>query len=660
MFAKRFVGPSSPSPVEPTDPAGPGRRRSGARRRWSRSVWIAGVPVVLVLVALGTGATPLAHGSAPLPDRSAPFLPTVSATDPPRASGPDPQAVVGPAVPTLAPHPSDGAPTWWDVTARSTTVLTPFWFTEGAWDAADGYAMVYGGDDSSGLLNQTWGYSAGNWTEITTVGNPGVLDGPAMAFDPAIGSVVMYGGLSSYSPVKGPNATFFYSGGSWTMATISPSPGPRAAPMMTYDPDLGGVVLFGGALTSTGYPVQDDLWLFQNNAWSHVTASNPPPARWMSEIAFDPNLHELVLYGGCTGSYAALNDTWTFSGSSWTHVATPHSSIPALCGAMLDYDPDLGHVVLAGGINGAGGLDNATWEFNGTSWVILPTTGAPGGHVMAVGVWDPLDHEFVLAGGNVSTSGAVQPSHTNVLSIPLTVASVTAPTAATVGQTVTFTAVAVGGTTPHGYVWDWGDSSPGNISARSTHVYDLVGNYTVHLVVSGPSNHTANWSGVIEVRATLAPRITLAYPGVEVGMKEGFGASGSGGFPPYHFGWSFGDGSTASGVSVNHAYAATGAFHVSLSLTDSMGGTSSTSVTVTINTVPTVTIGPVPPADVGIAFQLTGYGTGGTEPYTYLWTSDDGSTASTGTASFTLQSAGNHPMVLRVTDAAGADANATA
>lgn len=45
---------------------------------------------------------------------------------------------------------------WWNVTASSSTVLPPIWFTEGTWDAADGYVLTYGGDNNAGTTyNQT-------------------------------------------------------------------------------------------------------------------------------------------------------------------------------------------------------------------------------------------------------------------------------------------------------------------------------------------------------------------------------------------------------------------------------------------------------------------------------------------------------------------------
>ncbi|MCI4319175.1 MAG: PKD domain-containing protein [Thermoplasmata archaeon] len=546
------------------------------------------------------------------------------------------------------------APGWWDVTASSGAALPPIWFTEGTWDAADGYVLTYGGDNNAGTTyNQTWSYVAGNWSEITTVGSPGPLDGPAMAYDPAIGQVVMYGGLSSYSPVTAPTATFFYSGGTWTNRTISPNPGPLVSAMMTYDPDLGGVVLFGGAVSFSAY--SNSLWLFKNDSWTKIAATNPPPGRVLSDITYDPNLRELVLYGGYPGfsSSTTLNDTWTFQGSSWTHVLTPTSAIPSLGGPMLDYDADLGHVVLAAGSKN-GTLQNGTWEFDGSSWLRLVTTGSCDFHLNAVGVWDPLDHEFVLGGGDFPTS------HTDVLSMPLAVESVTAATEADVGQPLAFNATAIGGTTPHGYRWNWGDGSADSATSRAIHAFAAPGNYTVTLTVTGPAFEVATWSGNVSVRAGLIAYMALNVPAFDTGIPGSFQALGTGGFSPYRFSWSFGDGGSAQGTFANHTYPTTGTERVTLTMTDAVSGSTSISKMVMVNSAPTVTTGTAPPADVGVPLRLTASVSGGTSPFTYSWTSEPGTTATGMSASFTFLRAGPQSIAVNATDADNASASHTA
>ena len=58
-----------------------------------------------------------------------------------------------------------------------------------------------------------------------------------------------------------------------------------------------------------------------------------------------------------------------------------------------------------------------------------------------------------------------------------------------------------------------------------------------------------------------------------------------GGVPPYSYSWNFGDGSTASGVSVTHVFTTTGTETVIATVTDSRGVTAQTSTPVLIGTV---------------------------------------------------------------------------
>jgi len=57
------------------------------------------------------------------------------------------------------------------------------------------------------------------------------------------------------------------------------------------------------------------------------------------------------------------------------------------------------------------------------------------------------------------------------------------------------------------------------------------------------------------------------------GLAVALNATASGGTAPYSFTWAFGDGTAGSGQTVNHSYAAAGTYAVSVTITDSVGGT---------------------------------------------------------------------------------------
>jgi len=61
-----------------------------------------------------------------------------------------------------------------------------------------------------------------------------------------------------------------------------------------------------------------------------------------------------------------------------------------------------------------------------------------------------------------------------------------------------------------------------------------------------------------------------------------FTGSATGGTQPYSFTWDFGDGSTATGQSVDHSYLLPGAYTVTLTVTDAGGQTAKAYQTVTV------------------------------------------------------------------------------
>ena len=66
------------------------------------------------------------------------------------------------------------------------------------------------------------------------------------------------------------------------------------------------------------------------------------------------------------------------------------------------------------------------------------------------------------------------------------------------------------------------------------------------------------------------------------GEELQFTANITGGVPPYSVVWSFGDGSSASGNPVSHAYDVPGTYTVVVTVTDSAGNTASAQTQVTI------------------------------------------------------------------------------
>ena len=127
--------------------------------------------------------------------------------------------------------------------------------------------------------------------------------------------------------------------------------------------------------------------------------------------------------------------------------------------------------------------------------------------------------------------------------------------------------------------------------------------------------------------------------------------------------WSFGDGSTASGVTASHAFATTGLWPVTLTVTDSMGAQSSSTIIVSVaNRPPVANAGPTQTVTVNTSATFNGSGSSDSDGaiVSYSWTFGDGGSASGAVVSHMYTSPGSFTATLTVTDNSGASASATA
>ena len=212
------------------------------------------------------------------------------------------------------------------------------------------------------------------------------------------------------------------------------------------------------------------------------------------------------------------------------------------------------------------------------------------------------------------------------------------------GGTVVLTAYPSGGTAPYSYSWS-GPGIVGSTSGQSVTV-NAAGLYTV--VVTDNEGCTGTGYAQVDIAPGLTVNITPANPSICPGGTAILSASASGGTAPYSYTWS-GPGIVGSNSGSSITVNAAGVYTVSV--TDSAGCTGSDSVTVTQASNLNVSITPSNPQICGNGTtQLTAIPSGGTAPYTYVW-SGPGIVSGQGTDTITVNAAGNYTVT--VTDAAG-------
>jgi RHS repeat-associated protein len=226
------------------------------------------------------------------------------------------------------------------------------------------------------------------------------------AFDPLRNQVVAFGGetielVGSVPTWTVIDETWVWAAQSQTWVQQSPaaSPAARAGASMAWDPDLNEIILFGG-VTAAGVPL-NDLWAWDGSNWSQLTPSGSvPAARWGASMAWDADRDGLVLFAGGSSSTSVFNDTWLFSGSSWRLVqGNGAARAPAARAyASMAYSTASSQLVLFAGLSALGTSLSDTWVLGTTGWVQQNPATAPPARYLAGMVDDP---------GLGSTSGIV-------------------------------------------------------------------------------------------------------------------------------------------------------------------------------------------------------------------------------------------------------------
>ena len=277
-----------------------------------------------------------------------------------------------------------------------------------------GSVLLFGGQNSSGgYLNDLWQYSHGRWQQLRPEGAvPSPRSSAAMAFNASSGEVVLFGGFGPVG-LLGDTWTLQYlaavSDWVWTEVGTRHAPTPRDGASFAYDSTAGKLVLFGGC--SFEICPMADTWTFGGGQWTACSSlscrTEGPPARQEAAFSDDPELGGLLLFGGC-GRPCPLADTWRFNatgGGVWTELRTT-AAPPAVYLATMSYNPGLQAPVLWGGIGTSNALEGGMgWAFRSGGWQPLPSTAlqppptAPLPEFGASLVDNPVDRYVLLFGG---------------------------------------------------------------------------------------------------------------------------------------------------------------------------------------------------------------------------------------------------------------------
>lgn len=274
-------------------------------------------------------------------------------------------------------------------------------------DSADGYVLMFGGLDPSGVpVSWTWSFVHDNWTNLTSAvgAGPSPRWGEGLAYDPTDGYVLLFGGCLDLACTLVSNQTWEYAHDAWTNLTghqATPPPA-RGRTMMSYDASDGYVFLFGG--TGAGDVLLNDEWGFSGGHWSKVgNASSPiPTPRFGASMSYDPATDSVLLFGGGGSSGASLGDTWSYRAGNWTNLTGTEPTAPGSRRlAPMTYDAVDGYLLLVNGYNTTYLGDE--WKFGTAGWGRLLPHGGPEPSFGGALAYDPVDRYVVYFSGAVSS-----------------------------------------------------------------------------------------------------------------------------------------------------------------------------------------------------------------------------------------------------------------
>jgi PKD repeat protein len=260
--------------------------------------------------------------------------------------------------------------------------------------------------------------------------------------------------------------------------------------------------------------------------------------------------------------------------------ATP----PVLLSTSFTYSPTSPQtsqqVSFTASASGGTGPYNFTWSFGdgatGTGTTVYHTYSTAGSYNVLLTAKDSSPSPQTASSQQTITVTSPPPPP------PSLTASFTASLSnPVVGQTISFTGSASGGTSPYSYAWNFGDSSTGSGSPVS-HVYQTAGVYTVVLTVTDATGHAATASKTVTVTSPLSASFTYSPSNPAPLTNVQFAAAATGGTGPYSYTWNFGDGTTGTGASASHSYLLPGTYTVTLTVVDANGLTTTASTTVTV------------------------------------------------------------------------------
>lgn len=265
----------------------------------------------------------------------------------------------------------------------------------------------------------------------------------------------------------------------------------------------------------------------------------------------------------------------------------------------------------------------------------------------------------------VPSQGILLLNVTTTPPMPLTVDAQSNTTSGTSPLSVGFTARGAGGSGPYTYAWTFGDGDQAT-GENVTHIYTLAGTYDANVTVTDGIGGQASSEDTILVTAPTSGLSVSVQATPEVGpapLSVQFNATVRGGTSTPSYFWSFGDGINSTLADPSHVYAIAGTYIAQLTVSEGAGLVATANVSVEVAVVsPPLHLTATSNVSAGSAPLLAQFQanlSGGSGPYTYLWTINGANRTTESEFDHTFSNPGNYSIELTAEDHLGEVRNAT-
>ena len=277
------------------------------------------------------------------------------------------------------------------ITITSHTSPTPRYGLAIAYFPPKKEVVLFGGQDlnSGRTLGDLWVFDRHGWRELHPALSPSARGQAAIAFDPKIGEVVLYGGCTfcgapGYALVQD---TWAFNGSTWRELRSWNIPSYEPSPLMAWDTATQALELLAPPPGYGPNPPNGDFgsydatqlgrWSWTDSGWTWQGNSTGPPL-FIQQSAFvsEPGTTKMLYfsYQPYSGSCSApprreptcgydptgklYQQTWTWNGFDFSQNS-PRGA-PAYSGAVVS-DVRIGRVTAVAG--------SSVWLWNGATWV---------------------------------------------------------------------------------------------------------------------------------------------------------------------------------------------------------------------------------------------------------------------------------------------------